>query len=110
MKEVVIYVHGIAPAPKPENHKQIYDTYHNLLSSALRKRGKSIHREYIGIEWGHESQNISTDDRKVWELTRSLCVHNCYFDTLEKQIHTVKNQFQHWEKPNDTLHRLCAII
>ena len=47
---------------------------------------------------------------RVWKLTRRLCTHNEYFETLEEVIGAVKSQFQLWNKPNATLHRLCAII
>jgi transposase len=46
---------------------------------------------------------------RVWKLTRRLCTHNQYFDTLDKLVEMVENQFLRWAKPNETLHRLCAI-
>ncbi len=47
---------------------------------------------------------------RVWKLTRRLCTHNCYFQSLEKMAQSVFDQFDVWNKPNDTLRRLCAII
>jgi len=47
---------------------------------------------------------------RVWKLTRKLCVHNRYFPTLQDLIFTIEQQYKLWVKPNDTLHRLCAII
>ena len=47
---------------------------------------------------------------RVWKLTRRLCTHNQYFDVLEKLVGVVEGQFKNWIKPNETLHRLCAII
>ena len=46
---------------------------------------------------------------RVWKLTRRLCTHNQYFDVLEKLVAMVEGQFEKWFKPNETLHRLCAI-
>jgi transposase len=45
---------------------------------------------------------------RVWKLTRRLCTHNRYFPELEDLIDAVTEQFHSWEKPNDTLHRLCV--
>jgi transposase len=47
---------------------------------------------------------------RVWKLTRTLCTHNRYFAKLEELVETVSTQFKAWDKPNDTLRRLCAII
>lgn len=47
---------------------------------------------------------------RVWKLTRTLCTHNRYFAELEELIKTVSKQFDTWNKPNETLRRLCAII
>jgi transposase len=47
---------------------------------------------------------------RVWKLTRRICTHNQYFDVLDSLIMVVENQFLKWAKPNETLHRLCAII
>ena len=47
---------------------------------------------------------------RVWKLTRRICTHNQYFDVLDNLIEVVENQFLKWTKPNETLHRLCAII
>ena len=75
------------------------------LTSWLRQ-----HRQVLQLDFlPPYSPELNVIER-VWKLTRSLCMHNCYFDTLEKLIHIIKNQFQNWKKPNDTLQRLCAII
>ena len=47
---------------------------------------------------------------RVWKLSRRLCLHNRYFGFLETVIEAVENKFTDWQKPNDTLRRLCAII
>lgn len=46
---------------------------------------------------------------RVWKLTRRLCTHNRYFESLEELIETVEKQFNQWLQPNDQLRRLCAI-
>lgn len=47
---------------------------------------------------------------RVWKLTRRLCTHNRYFPTLDELVETIGDQFRHWNKSNETLRRLCAII
>jgi len=47
---------------------------------------------------------------RVWKLTRRLCTHNRYFPKLEDLTSTVFERFRLWQKPNLTLHQLCAII
>ena len=47
---------------------------------------------------------------RVWKLTRRLCTHNRYFETLEDLLQIVHDQFTAWHHPNRQLHRLCAII
>ena len=47
---------------------------------------------------------------RVWKLTRTLCTHNRYFSEIEELIEAVSTQFQAWQKPNNMLRRLCAII
>jgi transposase len=47
---------------------------------------------------------------RVWKLTRRRCLHNRYFPNLADLIEDVEQQFQRWERGNETLRRLCAII
>lgn len=47
---------------------------------------------------------------RVWKLTRRLCTHNQYFETLQALMNTVRHQFDLWRKPNEVLRRLCCII
>lgn len=47
---------------------------------------------------------------RVWKLTRRLCTHNVYFETLGGLIEVVWKQFSIWSQPNLQLRRLCAII
>jgi len=47
---------------------------------------------------------------RVWKLTRRLCTHNVYFQTLQNLATVIQIQFAKWFQPNLQLHRLCAII
>jgi transposase len=47
---------------------------------------------------------------RVWKLTRRLCTHNQYFETMQELINRITNQFDLWRKPNETLRKLCCII
>jgi len=47
---------------------------------------------------------------RVWKLTRRLRTHNQYFSRLEDLVETVLDQFRSWQKPNQLLQRLCAVI
>jgi transposase len=71
----------------------------------LRQHHKSLRLDFLP-PYSPELNHIE----RVWKLTRRLCIHNCYFELLEKLIDTVVEQFQTWAKPNKTLRRLCAII
>ena len=46
---------------------------------------------------------------RVWKLTHRCCLHNRYFPKLDEVTLAVENEFANWTKPNNTLHRLCAI-
>lgn len=47
---------------------------------------------------------------RVWKITRRLCTHNKYFESLEKLNDTVGKRFNLWSTPNETLRKLCCII
>ena len=46
---------------------------------------------------------------RVWKLTRRLCLHNCYFPTLDNVVAAVEAQFAWWTLPNETLRKLCTV-
>ena len=46
---------------------------------------------------------------RAWKLTRRMCTHNRYFNSLDEVIQAVESQFEQWRRPNRTLGRLCAI-
>ena len=70
----------------------------------LRQHRKMLRLDFLP-PYSPELNNIE----RVWKLTRRLCTHNQYFDVLDKLIEIVDSQFLKWSKPNETLHRLCAI-
>jgi len=47
---------------------------------------------------------------RVWKLTRRTCTHNKYFAGLDELVDVLKRQMKTWNKPNDTLKKLCCII
>ena len=46
---------------------------------------------------------------RVWKLTRRLCLHNRYFPTLTGVVEAVEKQFTQWNRPNESLRRLCTV-
>ena len=46
---------------------------------------------------------------RAWKLTRRLCTHNRYFETLDEVTQAVETQFEKWRRSNSSLRRLCAI-
>ena len=46
---------------------------------------------------------------RVWKLTRRLCLHNVYFESLDQVVDTVESQFNQWLQNSPILHKLCAI-
>lgn len=47
---------------------------------------------------------------RVWKMTRKLCTHNQYFETLGELNEVVEKQMHAWSKPNEALRKLCCII
>ena len=77
----------------------------NLLKPWLRK-----HRHLLRLDFLPPYSPDLNPIERVWKLTRKLCTHNRYFPVLEELGQTIFSQFVHWQKPNNTLRRLCAII
>jgi transposase len=46
---------------------------------------------------------------RVWKLTRKLCTHNKYFETLDQLSCAVSKRLTLWKRPNEVLRRLCCI-
>ena len=81
--------------------------YHHArsLKSWLRDQGRFLRLDFLPAY----SPQLNPIER-VWKLTRKLCVHNRYFQTLQDLIAAIDSQFISWAKPNETLRRLCAIL
>lgn len=47
---------------------------------------------------------------RVWKMTRRICTHNKYFANMGELLHVLKRQMKIWNKPNETLRKLCCII
>lgn len=80
--------------------------YHHarLLKPLLR-----THRRHLSLFFlPPYSPQLSTIER-VWKLTRRLATHNRHFPTLPAVLEAVTACFQRWQKPNETLRRLCCI-
>ena len=75
-----------------------------VLAPWLNRHNKSLRLDFLP-PYSPELNHIE----RVWKLTRRLCTHDCYFEFLEGLVGTVEDQFGIWTKPNNTLHRLCAI-
>jgi len=74
------------------------------LAPWLNRHNKSLRLDFLP-PYSPELNHVE----RVWKLTRRLCTHDCYFEFLEELVGTIEDQFGIWTKPNDTLHRLCAI-
>jgi transposase len=81
--------------------------YHHArsLKPLLRK-----HRRHLSLFFlPPYSPQLSTIER-VWKLTRRLATHNRHFPTLSAVQDAVTECFGRWQRPNQTLRRLCCII
>jgi transposase len=68
------------------------------------------HREVLRLDFLPPYSPELNHQERVWKLTRRLVTHNRYFPVLDELIEAVFAQFAQWQKPNETLRRLCAII
>ena len=75
-----------------------------ILKPALKKWEKHIKLVFLPPY----SPDLNPIER-VWKLTRRLCTHNRYFAKLDELTDAVLQQHRNWEKPNETLRRLCCI-
>jgi len=71
-KEVIIYIHGITPAPDPNLHKENFNTFENLLCKALEAKGKNYPAQRVDIEWGFDLPSIITKDKHLAKVERYL--------------------------------------
>jgi len=109
------------------------DSFQSFLQHLLRHRRKgrlqlvildnaAYHHARALQPWLHQQRALLRLDflptaspklnhqERVWKLTRRVVTHNRYFPLLEELQQAVLGQFARWDKPNETLRRLCAII
>ncbi|MDH4224618.1 MAG: hypothetical protein OEW12_03115 [Deltaproteobacteria bacterium] len=72
MREIILYIHGITPAPYPGLHKKKYDGFHQLLSKNLKNLDCPMEFHRVDVEWGFEEQASPTEDRILSEMERWL--------------------------------------
>lgn len=78
-------------------------------ASALRPWLKE-HQKEICLDFLPPYSPELNPTERVWKLTRRLRTHNQYFPELGQLVASVTDQLTQWQKPNETLHRLCTII
>jgi len=71
-REVIIYMHGITPARKPQVHRPEYNSFEALLQPALEARGKRYPRYRIDMEWGFAAPGVTTQDRILADVEQVL--------------------------------------
>lgn len=81
--------------------------YHH--SKAL-KPWLDAHRDVLRLDFLPPYSPDLNHQERVWKLTRRLVTHNQYFPLLDALAQAVLRQFHLWDRPNDTLRRLCAVI
>lgn len=80
--------------------------YHHARSLAPLLRQ---HRAHLSLFYlPPYSPQLSTIERG-WKLTRRLATHNRHFPMLSAVMDAVTACFQRWQRPNETLRRLCCI-
>lgn len=80
--------------------------HHAVVSRPLLRKYRRVLRLLFLPPYSPQLASIE----RVWKLTRRLVMHNRYFATLEAVLKAVNACFQHWQKPNQVLRRLCCII
>jgi transposase len=68
------------------------------------------HRRVITLDFLPAYSPELNPIERVWKLTRTLCTHNQYFESLSELASVIEGQFARWHNPNKQLKKLCAII
>lgn len=101
--------------------QSLVDNHFNGLPMHIILDNSRYHHAKLLLPWKEErNQQIEFDFlppycpdlnpiERVWKLIRRLRVHNHYFPTIDDLIHTLTEQFKLWEKPNQTIYKLCQI-
>jgi transposase len=67
------------------------------------------HRDHLLLDFLPPYSPELNPIERIWKLTRKLCTHNQYFQSLEDLIKAVSSQLDLCNKPNDLLAKLCCI-
>ena len=81
--------------------------YHH---ARLHKEWREKHSRGFALEFLPAYSPELNPIERVWKYTRRLCLHNRYFDSLEKVTVVVENQFKLWKAGSESIRKLCAII
>jgi len=81
--------------------------YHH---ARLHKEWRIKHSRTFALEFLPAYSPELNPIERLWKYTRRLCLHNRYFDSLEKVIVGVESQFKLWKKGSESIRKLCAII
>lgn len=68
------------------------------------------HRHLLRLDFLPPYSPELNHQERVWKLTRRVVTHDRYFPLLDALVEAVLDHLALWGKPNDMLHRLCAII
>ncbi len=98
-----------------EECAHVFDSSNKALDNARWHHARILrpwlaqHSEAIQLDFLPPYSPELNPIERVWKLTRKLRCHNRYFPSLEELIETVIDKFESWDKPNETLRRLCTI-
>jgi transposase len=87
-----------------------------ILDNAAYHHARALHpwlhqqRALLRLDFLPTASPKLNHQERVWKLTRRVVTHNRYFPLLDELQQAVLGQFALWDKPNETLRRLCAII
>lgn len=97
------------------NHKKNELCMHIILDNSRYHHAKLIqpwlekHSNELQLDFLPPYSPDLNPIERVWKLTRRLCTHNRYFQTIDALTKVVKKQFDLWQTPNTVLQTLCAI-
>ena len=78
--------------------------------ACLHKQWREFYADQFQMEFLPPYSPELNPIERVWKLTRRQCLHNRFFPNITSVIDSVERSFQSWERGNETLRRLCAII
>lgn len=91
------------------NHKKDRLEMHIILDNSKYHHAKLLqpwlekHSDEIKLDFLPPYSPDLNPIERVWKLTRRLCTHNRYFESIEILIDSVTKQFKLWQSPNNIL-------